>query len=325
MCLLLMCVAMMAGWGVGKKEHYASVGVFNNRNDFAHGIAMTLPVAAAFLLSGGAFLKILGVGMMAVVIPELVKSGSRGGQLAAIFAIYAVLVVRAKKARTRTLMLVLGGLAVMSAFAMSERLASVASYQTDESSMGRIQIWSVCLRSFRTTPFNTVMGRGHNAITKGMWRSKAAHSGYMNNLYELGLPGFAVFIGLLLFAARDAYAITGKGTHPTTRMLALALTGVMAGVIVGSGVESLSYRIYVLVPIAMVSSMRIIEQRERAAALSRQTSAGASPPADAFLHPVATPGFGLAERGLISRRDVKLVAKWTFACWLAYTVLVTVS
>jgi len=323
-CFLLLGISSMAGWEVGNKGQYASRGMFANRNDFAHGIAATLPIAAAFLLTGGVFLKIVGLGLMTAIIPEIIKSGSRGGQLAAMAAVYAILVVRAKKTRTRNLMIVLGFLGGLAAFTLSERLATVVEYQTDPSAMGRVFFWSTCLRSFRATPFNVVLGRGYGTIIEGMYRSRAAHSGYMNNLFELGAPGLFILIGLLFFAARDAYALAKNALHPTTRMLALGLTGLMAGTIIGCGVESLSYRIYVLVPVAMISALRVIEQRERAAAALTRPGGDAGS-TYCFLHPIATDGFGLAEHRVVTGKDLKTVALLTFACWLSYTMLVAVS
>lgn len=324
MCLLLLGVAMQAGQGVGLPNQYASIGMFGNRNDFAHGIAAALPIAAAFLLGGGLFLKIVGLGLIVAIIPELIKSGSRGGQLAAMVAVYAILVVRAKKTRTRNLMVVLGLLGGLAVFAASERLATVVEYQTDPSAMGRVMFWSSCLRSFRATPLNLIMGRGYGTIIEGMLRSRAAHSSYMNNLFELGAPGLFILIGLLFFAVRDAYALAQNALRPATRMLALGLTGLMAGTIIGSAVETLSYRIYVLVPVAMISALRVIEQRERAAA------ALTGPDGDAgstycFLRPIATDGFRLVERRMVTGKDLRTVALLTFACWLSYTVLVAVS
>jgi len=216
MCLLLFGVAMQAGWEVGNKGQYASVGMFANRNDFAHGIAAVLPIAAAFLLAGGVFLKIVGLGLMIAIIPEIIKSDSRGGQLAAMVAVYAILVVRAQKTRTRNLMIVLGLLGGLAVFTVSERMATVVEYQTDPSAMGRVMFWSTCLRSFRATPLNLLMGRGYGTIIEGMYRSRGAHSSYMNNLFELGGPGLFVLIGLLFFAATSARASRRSRTASTS-------------------------------------------------------------------------------------------------------------
>ncbi len=324
MCLLLLGIAMKAGWNVGTQGQYASVGMFANRNDFAHGIAATLPLAVAFLLRGGLLLKISGAGLMATIIPQIIKSGSRGGQLAAMFAVYTVLIVRVKTRRARYAMLVLGALGAFGAFAASGRLGTVLHYQQDESAMARITIWSHSLSAVHATPFNFVIGRGYGLITAGMWRSRSAHSSYMNNLYELGVPGVFVLVGLLFFAFRDAYSVAKNAIHPTTRMFALGLTGLMAGTIVGSAVESLSYRIYVLVPVAMISAMRIIEQRERAATTPAEHS-GTERGGEYFLYPPVTAGSGLAEHRLVTKKELGIVAALTFGCWFAYEVLVAVS
>jgi len=74
----------------------------------------------------------------------------------------------------------------------------------------------------------------------------------------------------------------------------------------------------------MISALRVIEQRERAAA------ALTGPDGDAgstycFLRPIATDGFGLVERRMVTGKDLRTVALLTFACWLSYTVLVAVS
>ena len=323
--VMLSVVAMMGELRETKRGlfMYASKGTFDNRNDFAHGIALMLPLAAAFVIRGTPFLKIAGAGLAAIVVPELVRSESRGGMLAAMFAVYAVAFVAVRSRRARKVMLVIGVIGAIAVLGMSARLGTITDFRSDESAMSRIAIWRYALQSFRASPVNPIIGRGYQEITRGMWRSKAAHSSYMNNLYELGAPGLFVLIGVLFFAARDAYRLATTAAHRTTRTAALGLTGMAAGIILGSAFESLSYRIYVLVPIALMSALRVVEHNERLASLSPDAPQGHAPrqamPAPA--PEAVAPGSG----PLLTVRDFWLVAGLTFACWLSYTILVTVA
>ncbi len=301
---------------------YASRGTFDNRNDFAHGIAMMLPLALAFLLRGGPFLKVMGIGLAVIVIPELVRSGSRGGMLAAMFAVYAVAFLAVRSPHTRKVMLVIGIVGVIVVLSVSARMGTITKWRHDESAMSRITIWGYALRSFRASPFNVAIGRGYGTITHGMWRSRAAHSSYMNNLYELGAPGLFVLVGLLFFACRDAYRLAMEGEHPTTRLAGLGLAGIMAGIVLGSGLESLSYRIYVLVPVALVSALRVINRQEQRALAAQALSGGATARRDASAQSDLLPS---ETGGVITARDLRTVALLTFACWLSYTILVTVA
>ena len=78
----------------------------------------------------------------------------------------------------------------------------------DDASSGRIDIWSAALRVMLEWPLSFVVGYGWNTFgTSGIW--KAAHSEYINALYELGAIGlvfvlalFAVIIGRARAALR---------------------------------------------------------------------------------------------------------------------------
>jgi O-antigen ligase len=351
--LMLLVVALMAG----RIEHgqtqgqYASIGVFNNRNDFAYAMAIMLPLAFAFILRGDPFSKIVGAGVALAGVVELIATRSRGGMLASLFAVYAVFFMLVKSKPARAVMAVVGVLVLMTAFALSPRLSTITEYQQDRSSMDRVYIWAQGLEMFRQ---HWLLGVGYNKF--GEYCKRDSHSSYVRAMAELGGPGLFLYVGLLFFAMRDAYRITMRPPHPTIGVVALGMTGVLAGHIVGSLFQTRLYHPFVLVLIAIVAALRLVTERERwlqrhyapAAAVPRLAGGPQLPLRDVHAFGLTPPpppedwapddsdaepkslwrrgfGSGFATPRMIPLRDWLIVGGLTFACWLAHKGFVMYS
>ena len=112
-------------------------------------MAMLFPIGLTFFLKGEPFAKIVGFGAVVVAISEVILSGSRGGALALIIAGGAVFYGLARSRLGRSVMIVGGALAFVTAITLSSRLGTVTEYQQDASSMGRVESWAAALQLFR--------------------------------------------------------------------------------------------------------------------------------------------------------------------------------
>ena len=335
--MMLLIVALMAHEiQIGPtRGQYASIGMFDNRNDFAYALAMMLPVAFAFVLRGDPFAKICGAGVLLAGMAELVATDSRGGQLASMFAAYSTIFVLARSKVGRGVLLVVGVVVLMFAFAFSARLGTIGSYQQDESAMDRVYIWSNALEMFKDHP---LIGVGWKKFRE--YSKRDSHSSYMRAIAELGGVGLALYLGMLFFALRDAHNLARNAPHPSLRMAGLALTGVLVGHLVASLFQTRLYHTFVLVQIAIVSALRLVSDRERAAERATQgsgapTAVPAPVPAASAGPGAAAPeppnlwersvGFGLKSPGLITRLDLLRIGGLTFACWLVHKIFIMKS
>jgi len=323
--LMLLLIALMAetveqGPTQGQ---YASIGMFNNRNDFAYAIALMLPIGAAFMWRGDPFAKIVGAGVVLAGVVEIVKTGSRGGGLAALFAVYATLYVLVKSKPGRAVMMGVGLIGLTFTFWLSPRLASVGQYQGDRSAMGRVEIWSQCLRLAKQHP---IIGWGMRRWDKHDFPEKVkkdTHNSYMRALVELGYVGLFVYLGLLYFCLRDALRLARDAPHPSIRVAALAMTGVLAGQIVGSLFQTRLYHAFVIVLFGVCSSLRLVADREETEL--KAMDAGAAAAGD----PAELPGLwerslgaGFMSRGLLTKKEFYRIVALTALCWVVHKLFI---
>jgi O-antigen ligase len=317
--IMLFIVALLAGENVGLRGQYASIGMFDNRNDFAYAIAILLPLALAFFVRGDPFSKVVSLGVIVVGVAQLVATGSRGGMLASLFAVLTIPYMLARSKAGKTIMLTLGIIGLLTAFMMSSRLGTVAGYQEDKSAMGRVDIWAQCLSMFKQ---HAVLGWGYRTWPDLPGTKRDTHSSYLRALVELGVTGLFICVGIVFFAFRVAYRLTTRAPHPSLRIVALGMSGALVGHAVASLFQTRLYHMFLFVLFAMASALRLVSDRE----VSGLRGAGARPlqelrPADATLWDRSA-GAGLMTPRLVNRKDLLRIGGLTFACWLMHKLFV---
>jgi O-antigen ligase len=318
--LTLMVVGMLGGKDVGLPGQYASIGLFNNRNDFAYAMAMLFPLGLAFFLKGDPFAKIVGAGACVVAIFEVGMSSSRGGAFALIIAGGAVFYGLARTRMGRNIMLVMGAVAFVTAITLSARLGSVTDYQQDASSMGRVEAWATALQLFGNHP---IIGVGFQQFKKQdeMRIRVDTHNSYMRAISELGGTGLFIYIGLLWFTVLEARRIMMNGVHPNTRVIALGLFALVVGQAAASLFQTRTYHAIVLVQFALVSAMRLVDERDRLELETAYDVPGSQRVEDCRLW-ISSFQSGLFTRNLITKRDLKIIGVLTGLCWLMHKVFV---
>jgi putative inorganic carbon (hco3(-)) transporter len=331
----LLIVGMMGGRDVGLKDQYASIGLFNNRNDFAYALAMLFPLGLAFFLKGDPFAKIIGAGACIVAIAQTIMSDSRGGQLAMIIAGGAVFYALAKTPLTRKIMLILGIASLFFAIFASARLESVGDYKQDASAMGRVEMWANALivsplpwdpgqyREFFRRPMYGLIGCGFKQFKNNPFIRfrRDTHNSYMRALTELGGIGLFIYVGLLWFAARDSHRMALHAIHPTTRVMALALFGVTIGQVAAGLFQTRVYHIVVLAQFAIISAMQLVDQRDRYELETANDVPGSQSIEDCRLW-IDSFGSGFRTPNLVTKRDLKIIFGLTLLLWAAHKAFV---
>ncbi|MFW6107779.1 MAG: O-antigen ligase family protein [bacterium] len=297
---------------------YGSIGMFNNRNDFAYAMSMLIPVGLAFVLAAGPLGKVVGLGAFVLGTIQIYITESRGGALAAMAAAYAVLVTLPRSKIARTILVVLGIAGVLIPFMFSKRLQSIGRYRRDKSVKGRLEIWSDCLTRFKRHPVI-----GHGAMT---WQDlpdtpRDTHSSYMRVIVELGSVGLFAFVGMLFYALRTSHKLSRAPPHPTIRVVALSMTGIIVGQIVGGLFQTRVYYPFVYAALGVASALAVVASREEGE-LAEPTGRPELP-ADALSGLSSdlwerSRGAGFRAPGLVHRKDLVWVGGLAFACLLIY-------
>lgn len=230
-------------WRLGHLYYY-------DANDFATFVVTALPLGIYFAHAGATTrVRILALASLTLLMLGFVWSGSRGGFIA-LFAVVGYVVLRFSaiplRWRLSATALVALTLLVTASDQYWQQMGTITS-DTDynhTSETGRLQIWSRGVGYVVDNPILGV-GPGNFATAEGtlsplaerqMWgigvRWNAPHNSYLQIAAELGIPGFLLYVAVIVSAFRALRRAT-----PLTP----ALTASLIGFVVGSFFLSLAY------------------------------------------------------------------------------------
>lgn len=209
-------------------------GLFNPRV-MGMGLAVLLPVPLAMALLGrGARRRLLGLAVALLMAGVAILCQS----LQAVLGMGAALVVLAAW-RSRWLLLALPlalGLAVAAlAVVGPETVAMIALSPDHPAGLGvvlRLDMWSRALAMVRDLPYTGIGLDAFPLVQSGFYTGfiigpePHAHNLYLQLALDLGLPGLAAFLWLVLAFGRMAVRAGGRGAEPGDRAL---LAGTAAG------------------------------------------------------------------------------------------------
>ena len=217
-------------------------GFMIDRNAFAVALNMAIPLLVGVALTSERKpVRLAALALVPFCMITIICTFSRGGLLT-MGVVSAMLIWRTRKPVLATLVLALGVLAFSYTASdqlkekYAERSSSITSYEDDSSAMGRIRAWGVALQMWSDHP---VTGVGPRNFTQQYRRYgntdevHVAHNSYLQMLAETGLPGFLLFVSLMVVAQvrlqavrmrhKDGWAGTWAG------MMQVSLTAFAAG------------------------------------------------------------------------------------------------
>jgi O-antigen ligase len=257
-------------WRASRLYYYDS-------NDFATFAVTAMPLGLYFVHGSRlARTRLLALTALAVLTIAFVNTWSRGGFVALVAVAFYILVryrAIAFRWRASAFALVFIVLAATATDQYWQQMGSILSdvdyNRTDES--GRLQIWSRGVGYMLDHP---IFGVGPNAfgVAEGTLspfaarqqfgigvRWNAAHNSFLQAGAELGIPGLAFFVAMLVSAFRALTrshpgAAPSQGTRAMARPeLAQALTASLLGFVIGAFFLSLAYSemLYMLLALAI--------------------------------------------------------------------------
>lgn len=257
-------------WRLGHLYYY-------DANDFATFVVSAIPLGLYFVHAGWRTgVRAIGAAGLVLLTLGFVWSGSRGGFIALsvvvafVLARYSAIPLRWRLSTTAVIVLVLVGTASDRYWEQMGTITSEDDYNhTSES--GRLQIWR---RGVGYMMSNPLFGVGPNNFQAAEGtlspfaerqqygigvRWNAPHNSFIQAGAELGLPGLALFVGVIASAFR-ALRRSGEQERATSRAhgppLTPALTASLLGFVVGAFFLSLTYSEMLYTLVALVVALQ---------------------------------------------------------------------
>lgn len=206
-------------YGIYERAFAQPFGSFVNRHNFAAYMEMTICLPLG-LLFGGAIrrdkrlLYITAIGLMGVA---LLLSGSRGGLVAFLSAVFFLVIITTKSKSygqiglriglvVLLLAVIIGGTIFVGGETSLSRVAETAA--SDNITTNRLHIWSVTLDVIKDNfPLGTGIGAYGVAYTKfdtfnGVERVEQAHNDYLQVLSDMGIVGVLIGVFFLFWLFR---------------------------------------------------------------------------------------------------------------------------
>jgi len=257
--------------------------ILSNPNDLAINIAISFPLALAFMLKSQGFRRIIWAVSLVVMVVGVVLTSSRSGLLALVLAIgisvweYGVKGKRRQLVTVTVLASVLGFVVAVSSSHYRARLASIFFGNVEGSGdKGSLEARKALLeKSFMTAVTHPLFGVGPGCfpIVDHAWH--VAHNAYTELAAEVGFPALILFL-LALAAAFQNIKLIRKSQYyeqnTEFRLFTQALWAGLVGYMAGSCFASTEYNLYPYFMIGYTCALvRIISVPLPAGAIDTQT------------------------------------------------------
>jgi O-antigen ligase len=244
---------------------------YYDANDFATFVVTAMPLGLYFLHGSRTKIgQMLAMGSLGILTLAFVKSGSRGGFIAAlavgvlVIGKYSAVKVRWRLAAVALVTVVIVGTATTQYWERMGTILSESDYNRTNDS-GRFKIWARGMGYMAMFPvlgvgpanFPTAEGTLSELAARQRFglRWNAAHNSYVQVGAESGFIGLGIFVMMLAatFAAVRSVRRRAKAkADKRMRELAQALTGALLGFAVGAFFLSLAYSEMLYALIAMI-------------------------------------------------------------------------
>lgn len=219
-------------------------------NDLAMLMVAVIPIAIVLgLLAMSRLWKLACFGGSMIFILVLIGTQSRGGFVGLIISTIAFLLTKTPYFPKRKLLLLFGVMAMIfgiyAGVEYKERLATILEDVSDpRAGSKRVLIWQRALFIAKDNPvfgvgpaaFETAYGEylsndrftGKLAAREGAWGSKgwrAIHNSFLQVLTELGIPGFLVFLAIIIRSFRNLIRAQGLAYEKSNTHLMLQAIG----------------------------------------------------------------------------------------------------
>ncbi|MBA6328723.1 O-antigen ligase family protein [Colwellia sp. MB02u-6] len=190
-----------AGWALGTysvgyinlgERRITYLGFFNDPNDLGMFLVMNIPFAIYFYKKSQAVSKVIMLSVLVALFYGIYLTGSRGTMLGAgaLIAVYFIVMNAGPK-----LFITIVVLAPIAATVITSLQSNM-----DESADGRLEAWYAGVLMLLNNPIFGI-GMGQFLEEHGL----VAHNSYIHVAAELGVPGYSLWGGALIFTALTGY------------------------------------------------------------------------------------------------------------------------
>lgn len=233
----------------------AGVGIFGT-NQLAYAIDFCLPLAFGLLLLSRAFIaKIFLAAILLAYGYCVYLTQSRGGQLCFLVVLLIMTLKFSRNKKLKVFGMAFGVLLFMVLVKFSPRFSTTLEYQTDESAMGRLDVWGEALMSLKDNP---IFGIGYEQFRQRF--DIASHNSYIQTVTELGLLGLFIWLALFYFSLKNLNFINNHiniNDEKEISVISKSLQASLYAYLVGSYFSSSAY----YVPLYMLFALAVIIQR----------------------------------------------------------------
>ncbi|MBU6365084.1 MAG: O-antigen ligase family protein [Gemmatimonadetes bacterium] len=256
-------------------------------NELAVLAVTAFGLAIGAIRTPGVWSRLVGAASAALSLIIIVRSGSRGGGIAAVVALALTLLLFRGRWRVAGIFAgVVFTLLAMSNPIFRDRISTVDEVSSDYNMTTYNGRWEIWKRGMSYIAKDPVMGVGVNNFTeaegrkrqengvKGMWAN--AHNVFVQVGAELGLVGLGIFLALIGAGWRGALVAWKHRAHPAA-MPELAVA--IGGLVVGAVFLSLAYTEYVFFPLALGAAAGLEWRTALRSPVAVPASSGAGPAA----------------------------------------------
>tara|TARA_R110001599_G_scaffold309087_2_gene516030 strand:- start:435 stop:1769 length:1335 start_codon:yes stop_codon:yes gene_type:complete len=170
------------------------LGFFNDPNDLGMFLVMNIPFAIYFYKKGASITKLMMLGIISALLYGIYLTDSRGTMLGAgaLIGVYLIVMNAGPK-----LFIAIAALAPVAATVISSLQSNI-----DESADGRLEAWYAGILMLLSNPVFGV-GVGQFLEEHGL----VAHNSYIHVAGELGIPGYSLWGGALIFTVLTGYLV----------------------------------------------------------------------------------------------------------------------
>lgn len=195
----------ITGLGLREEGRIRGIGIFDT-NQLAYTLAFICPfVMGLFVIHKNIILRGLLLLIISCDYYAIYLTGSRGGMLCSIFILLLMFLIVSKKGTTRVFGVIICIIVGILFLQFSSRLQSVSGYQSDESALGRLNVWGEALSSLKN---NFVFGVGKDQFQE--YHHLAPHNSYIQVVSELGFVGLFLWLSLFYFSIKNMNIIANR-------------------------------------------------------------------------------------------------------------------
>jgi len=240
-------------------------GMYENSNDLAFAIALTIPLCFAFALRSRSIVVkgLWGAGALVMVV-TLFLTGSRGGAIILAIATLVCLwhfgiqgkrpqLVLATIVAVVALFVLTGGVVAQRFSAMTGKVNDESQLSAYESYRQRSLLIDLSLSALKDHPLFG-LGTGDFEVYSGLWHE--VHLAYLQVAVEGGIPALFLYVAIFWCGYRNLRRLSRRTLDAETQLFTWALHGTLVGFLIGALFAPDAYQYFPFFTVMYIAALR---------------------------------------------------------------------